>query len=142
MAREVISGVGKMARRTDMNLSQRTTQPTRYIAGGAYGEGQEMMDLQASAPMQGAPVNLPKVSNVPTVPVLPKERSVPLTAPTQRLDEAPETGMPFGAGPGPEILVGQNPQSRKLSEQIAPAIQFDPSGETQAFYDFLVERGY
>lgn len=142
MAREVISGVGKMARRTDMNISQSTTQPMRYMAGGQYGEGQEMLDLQAAAPMQGAPVNLPKATNTPIAPVLPQERAVPLTAPTQRLEEPPETGMSFGPGPGPDILIGQNPQSPRLSEQVAAAVPFDPSGETQAFYDFLVERGY
>ena len=140
MAREFISGVGKNARRTDMNISQRTTQPMRYMSGGTYGEGQELLATQGAAPMQGAPVSLPKVST-PMSPVLPREQSVPLTAPTQRNDELPETGMSFGPGPGPEILIGQNPQSPRLSEQVAPAVQFDPSGETQAFYDFLVERG-
>lgn len=145
MAREVISGVGKNARRTDMNLSQRTTQPMRYMAGGKYGEGQELLSTQSGAPMQGAPVDsssftLPKPQgNLQAL--LPREKAIPLTAPTQRPEEFPETGMGFGPGAGPEILIGQNPQARRLSDQVYPAVALDPSGDTQAFYDFLVERG-
>lgn len=138
--REEVSGVGKNARRTDMNISQRTTQPMRYMSGGQYGEGQELLNIQAGAPMQGSTPTLPTPS-IPPSPIIPRESAVSLFAETQRPDEFPETGMGMGPGPGPEILIGQNPQSRRLSEKIAPAIAYDPSGDTQAFYDFLVERG-
>jgi hypothetical protein len=145
MAREVISGVGKNARRTDMNISQKTTQPMRYMSGGQYGEGQEMLDLQRQAQMQGNPVDntefkLPAPQRGMQA-VLPREKAIPLTAETQRPEEAPETGMGFGPGGGPEVLMGQNPQTKRLSDQVYPAIALDPSGDTQAFYDFLVERG-
>jgi hypothetical protein len=145
MAREVISGVGKNARRTDMNISEKTTQPMRYMSGGTYGEGQEMLDLQGQAQMQGSVVDgssisLPKPQGGVQA-ILPREKAIPLTAETQRLDEAPETGMSFGPGAGPEVLLGQNPQTRRLSDQVYPAIALDPSGDTQAFYDFLIERG-
>ena len=145
MAREVVSGVGKNARRTDMNISQSTTQPMRYMSGGQYGEGKEMLSMQGQASMQGAPVDtsefrLPKTQRSPQA-ILPREKAIPLTADTQRMDEAPETGMGFGPGAGPEILMGNNPQTKRLSDQVYPAIALDPSGDTQAFYDFLVERG-
>ena len=43
-----VSGPGALSRRTD-------GQGARYMAGGEYGEGQEMMELQTSAPMSQAP---------------------------------------------------------------------------------------
>ena len=43
-----VSGPGAMSRRTD-------GQGARYMSGGQYGEGQELMDLQTSAPMSKAP---------------------------------------------------------------------------------------
>jgi hypothetical protein len=80
----------------------------------------------------------------PIIPVTPNTPTVPFFADTLRPEEAPETGMDINVGtmsPGPEVLIGTNYQSPKLSDRVAPAAQTDPNPEIQAFYDFLVERG-
>lgn len=102
-----VSGPGAMSRRTD-------GQGARYMAGGQYGEGQEMMDLQTSAPMSKAPA-------------VPKPRAgrggggarqdggagvTPLFAPTERPDEPITAGAPFGAGPGPAPTMAGPPASK------------------------------
>jgi len=42
-----VSGPGALSQRTD-------GQGARYMSGGQYGEGQELMELQTSAPMSKA----------------------------------------------------------------------------------------
>lgn len=57
------------------------------IPAAYYGEGQEMQDIQAGAPMRGAP-------KPPT----------PLFAPSSRPNEPITAGVDFGDGPGPEAV--------------------------------------
>lgn len=129
MAKEVVSGVGNKSKRTDLNPSR---QQQRYISGGTYGEGKALMEQQQGAKLAGKPGKVLK-SNIPTVP-----NFTPLTAPTQRPEEAPEVGMPFGAGPGPvdvglQVGTGQ-PESprkqdlKKLTNYI-PIIEFAANQE-------------
>jgi len=93
-----VSGPGPQSQRTDGGPSQ----PTRYMSGGEYGEGQEMMNLQQSAPMaQAAQTPSGKApSRTPTA-TLP-----PLNAPSDRPGEPVTQGAPVGPGAGPEILSG------------------------------------
>lgn len=98
MATEKVSGTGKYAKRVDQNISKRTTQPIRDMGSTKYGEGKQLMDQQRGASLQGQPTNIPKV-NVNAQPV--GAGTVPITAETQRPSESPDTGMPFGEGPGP-----------------------------------------
>jgi len=109
--------------------SGRATQPARYISGLPYGQGQETMNQQTSAPMAGtqAPMGL----SLPTV--------TPLSAPTERPDEPVTSGMDFGAGPGSEAL--NLPRDRSLSEVLASMIDVDPTGEVQELYNFVLSRG-
>lgn len=95
MAKEVVSGAGKYAKRTDMNPSKRTTQPIRDMKSSKYGEGVALREAQAGAPMKGQPTKTPKIDikAVNAFPTLMEE--------TQRPFESPDTGMPFGEGPGP-----------------------------------------
>ena len=90
-----VSGPGALSRRTD-------GQGARYMAGGEYGEGQEMMDLQTSAPMSQAP-SAPRPSRARGAGQIVEEgmRPTPLFAPTERPDEPITAGAPFGPGPGP-----------------------------------------
>lgn len=127
-----VSGPGALSRRTDGG----PTQGAKEMSGGQYGERQEMQSLQTSAPMAGnrTPVRqsmMPKVT--------------PLTAPTERPDEAPEVGMPFGAGPGPEILdsyaMPSRQAARPLSAILADVARFDDSGEVNAILEYLTDRG-
>lgn len=123
MAKEVVSGVGSQSKRTDQNPSK---QAMRYYAGGKYGEGKATLEQQQGAPMAG---------KVPTA--KPTKQSVfsqltPITAPTERPNEAPEVGMPFGEGPGPtevglNIASGRpdNPRKQDLQRltQYLPMIE-------------------
>lgn len=112
-----------------------TTQPARYIAGMQYGEGQELMTQQQSAPMAGpsqvALSPTPLGASMPSV--------TPLTAPTERPDEPLTAGMDFGAGPGSEAL--NLPRDRSLSEILASMIDIDPTGDVQELYDYVASRG-
>lgn len=143
MAREVISGVGKNARRTDMNISEKTTQPMRYMSGGQYGEGQELMATQSAAPMQGAPettfASSPRIPSPLTPP--PGEKVVPLTAPTMRPDEFSESGMPFGRGVGPEVIVNTAMPRIKPSDLLYDMMEITGDGEMQALYEELQSQG-
>jgi hypothetical protein len=97
--REQVSGPGSNSKRTDLNVSR---QPARYMAGGSYGEGQELMGLQQGATMAGPTPNMvgggrggmskPISSFAATSPI------TQLTAPTERPNEPQTAGMPFGPG--------------------------------------------
>jgi len=98
MATEKVSGTGKYAKRIDQNISKRTTQPIRDMGSTKYGEGKALMEQQQGAKLQGQPTKIPKVDvNAATA----GAGTLPLTAETQRPNESPDTGMPFGEGPGP-----------------------------------------
>lgn len=91
-----VSGPGALSQRTDGR------QGARYMSGGEYGEGQEMMDLQTSAPMSEAPAQ-PRPRRGQGAGQVMEEgpRPTPLFAPTERPDEPITAGAPFGPGPGP-----------------------------------------
>ena len=98
MATEKVSGTGKYAKRIDQNISKRTTQPIRDMGSTKYGEGKALMEQQQGAKLQGQPTKIPKIDvNAATA----GAGTLPLTAETQRPNESPDTGMPFGEGPGP-----------------------------------------
>jgi hypothetical protein len=129
-----VSGPGRLSRRTD-------GQGAMYMAGGEYGEGQEMMDLQTSAPMSKteAPAARPRAragrqaapeAAMPT----------PLFAPTERPDEPITAGAPFGPGPGP----AQQPMvsSASLAATLAKLIPYDSTGKVRRLYEVAVGRGW
>jgi len=125
-----VSGPGALSKRTDGG----PTQGARYMRGGQYGEGQEMMWLQQAAPMAARPKPARPTTPMPTaVPI------TPLGAPTQRPDEPLTTGNPFGPGAGPEVL--STPQPKRLSEVFAQIAQNDLSNETNLIYQYLQQRG-
>lgn len=93
-----VSGPGAMSKRTDGGPAQ----PARYMSGGDYGDGQEMMSLQQSAPMAASPAPQTQAQwaggqQGPPAPT-------PLDAPTERPDEPLTHGSPMGAGAGPGVL--------------------------------------
>lgn len=134
---ETVSGPGRMARRTDLNNTTRTTQGAKYMRGGQYGEGQELMALQTSAALKGAPV-------APQAQLLPPSALAavtPLTAETQRPEEFPTTGAPFGPGPGPEILNTVGRPNRSIRDILAGLVADDELGEINALYEQVLTRG-
>jgi len=95
------SGPGAMSQRTDGGPASK--QAARYMAGGDYGDGTDMMNIQQSAPMAATP----DVKGMPAGQVAraaQQAQVVPMNAPTQRPDEPISSGADFGAGPGMESL--------------------------------------
>jgi hypothetical protein len=126
--REKVSGIGSMSERTDLNVS---SQPTRYISGLPYGQGQATYEQQAAAPMAVNP--LAEVASDVT----------PITAMTQRPEEPITAGIDIGAGPGSEVMPPMPTQPQpSLADTFNQLIKFDPSGEAELIYRRLVDEGY
>ena len=137
MANEVVSGVGRSAKRTDRNISSRTTQPIREMKSQKYGEGKALLEQQRVSPMAGTV----KTPNIQTGNVAPKSPVVPLTADTQFPDQPAEVGLPFGEGPGPEIFGNLNPEPETLTGILGRIVNADSSGEVKAIYENALLQG-
>ena len=100
MARGPLAGVagpGKFAVRTD-GLT---------LPSAGYGEGVQTQAIKQGAPMEKAP-NVPAATGTEVKQAASKGAPVtPLYAPSERPQEPVTTGIPLGAGAGPEVL-GQN----------------------------------
>jgi hypothetical protein len=122
-----VSGPGALSKRTD-------GQGARYMAGGEYGEGQEMMDLQTSAPMSQAPrASRPRGGGRPT---MPGSSVTPLFSPSERPDEPLTAGAPFGAGPGPD----ESLQMSQPVNNLEVVTKYMPVLRQVAMYDGAPER--
>ena len=103
---------GALSRRTDGGVASKQAQ--RYISGMPnYGDGQDMANLQAQAPMSASSIQGQKMTPSQIAQAASNGQSqgqaqqmpvTPLTAPTQRPNEPVTAGSPLGAGPGPEAL--------------------------------------
>lgn len=91
-----VSGPGALSKRTDGGPSQ----PIRVPSGGAYGERQNLEQLQQAEPLSQTPGG---DVGAPT-PVDVTEGLIGLGEPTQMPDEPVTAGAAMGAGPGPEAL--------------------------------------
>lgn len=112
-----VSGPGAMSQRTDGGPA------AQYVSGLPYGEGQAFYDLQTSAPMGSQSSTKPRTrkGGEPARGAL-----VPLTAPTQRPDEALTTGNPLGPGPGMDALGIQQksaPGDREAIRKYLPQLR-------------------
>lgn len=102
----LVSGPGAMSRRTDGGAASK--QAVRYVSGMPnYGDAQELMDLQASAPM--AKAQTPSAPQMPAgmpmgTPAQQQSQVIPIDAPSQRPDEPVTNGAASGPGAGPEAL--------------------------------------
>ena len=127
------SGPGAMSRRTDGGPASKQAQ--RYISGMPnYGDGQELMDLQASAPMAKT-ANPPAPSRTNILQAAqaagPMQQGplTPLSAPTQRPNEPVTTGADSGPGFGSSILgirPGQVPQTGQTAKSLVQTLASDP----------------
>lgn len=109
------SGPGAMSRRTDGGPASKQAQ--RYISGMPnYGDGQELMDLQASAPLSASalPGSPAPIGGEQT----PQEQAIPIDAPSMRPGEPVTHGADAGPGAGTEILNLQ-PQAQNTGMQNA-----------------------
>lgn len=102
-----VSGPGALSRRTDGGPADK--QPLRYVSGMAYGEGKQMMETQAAAPMSATPQTTPSMPNMAGAAGQPVQVT-PLGSPTGRPAEPVTSGADAGAGPGMASL-GLNQQT-------------------------------
>lgn len=137
-----VSGPGALAQRTDGGPAHKQAQ--RYISGLPYGEGQEMMNTQSSAPMEAStPTPNPAPASAIASAGQQKQAQpaqqpmpiIPLSAPTQRPDEFVTHGADLGPGPGldslglnvPEVNAYQNSkdyvQALARSADASPALK-------------------
>jgi hypothetical protein len=116
-----VSGPGALSQRTDTG----PRQGARYIPGGAYGDGTELMGLQQSAALAGST----PAPSTPTGSVAaagaPAQRPTPIHADTERPNEPITAGAPFGAGAGPDALpqFAAGPTSNPGIDQEAIALR-------------------
>lgn len=118
------SGPGKYSQRTDGGPGETEKQAARYISGGNYGEGQEMMDLQSSAPMASAPA----------------QEVIPFSAPTSRPDQPVTAGIAIGEGPGPESVPRVGTLRDEEPDAVAAVIRAAYSQFPSPHLRRLVER--
>lgn len=100
-------------------------QPAQYMSGGAYGEGQENMDLQTSAKMNKSGVEVP--ANIGSGAInAAMQDVVPLDAPTQRPYEPVTNGAVLGDGAGPEALASNSMLDIQNSQDLAKLAAYLP----------------
>ena len=139
-----VSGPGSLSQRTDGGPAD--TQAAKYISGLPYGEGQEMMNIQNSAPMAAAPSieqsSMPSglASAAASQPI----QATPFNAPTAMPDVPVTDGADLGAGRGMEALALPSPQQLSqedvnILKQWLPAMEFIAAqpGASQATINYL-----
>lgn len=117
-------------------------QPAQYISGLPYGQGQETMQQQLSAPM--AKADVPAMGamgmNLPT-----------LLDETKRPNEPTSAGVDFGAGPGSEVLppsLGQDQrpiENKAIVQKYLPAMMeagrsVDAPDSYKQFLSYLLKK--
>lgn len=101
-----VSGPGALSQRTDGGPGDK--QAARYISGLPYGEGQQMMNTQQSAPMAAAPgIESSGMAMSPGL-AAPSQPIVPLTAFSSRPNEPITAGIDLGPGPDSSSLRNQS----------------------------------
>lgn len=130
------SGPGALSQRTDGGPASK--QALRYVAGMPnYGDGQALMDMQASAPMaqtnnppKPAPASSMQTQGSPTQ----AQPVVPLTAGTQRPNEPVTAGAATGAGPGISALgftPGQMAPTGQTAKDAVAALASHPDASPE-----------
>jgi hypothetical protein len=127
-----VSGPGKFSVREDLPPSQN------------YGDRKAMQEIIAGAPTARTPDvrGLPAGQIQAAAQTVPQESVTPLFAPSQRPGEPITTGIPMGAGAGPEVLGMQSQFAQaRLSDTLAKMIPFDTTGEIIILYQDALARG-
>lgn len=118
------------------------TQAAQYVPGLPYGEGQQMMDIQQSAPMAAAPgIESSRMAMAPG-PAAAPPNMVPFDSPSQRPDEPITFGASFGEGPGPAILGLPTLGESSLIQILEELLPYDQTGEIAELYEEALLRGF
>jgi len=117
------SGPGAMSQRTDGGPASK--QAARYMAGGDYGDGTDMMNIQQGAPMAATPT-------IGATGGAAAQQPIPINAPSQRPGEPVTTGAPIGAGAGTEALnLPQQQEANGLQNALILLNQLGDNASTQ-----------
>ena len=119
---------------------QSGTQAAKYVSGLPYGEGQELMNIQQSAPLAAAPSIEQTRTPSGLASAAASQPIIPLNAPSQRPDEPVTFGADAGPGPGMEVL-GAMPQGQTTAQVLLKLLPYDETGEVAALYEQALLRG-
>lgn len=119
---------------------QSGTQAARYVSGLPYGEGQELMQTQQSAPLAAAPGI--EQSRTPMASASAAASLIPMNAPTQRPDEPITFGADAGVGPGLGSLGLPSVTERTVAQILSEIAQYDTTGEVRALYERALLGGF
>jgi hypothetical protein len=125
------AGPGKFSTRTD-GLSFQSPE---------YGAGVEQAAIKAGAPLASTPDVRPTSRSEMGMAPSQMERVTPLFAPSERPDEPITSGIPLGAGPGPEVMGMRQAPVEKYSDTLAKLLPYDESGEIAVLYQDFIARG-
>ena len=123
-----VSGPGALSARTDGGATEGMTQPQQDYTGFTYGENGAIAAQQGGAPLAG--------TNIPGF------NFTPLTAPTERPNEAVTSGINMGDGGGTELMRDLPNYAPSLTDTLKRLAQFDPSGDAELIYRQLLDKGY
>jgi hypothetical protein len=99
-------------------------QPNRYMSGGKYGEGKQMMEQQQGAPMAAAPTGTSSSPAAASMPQMPSIGS--LMDESNNPSEPITAGVDFGPGPGSDALPRGLSANTRPDENAALVAQYLP----------------
>jgi hypothetical protein len=131
-----VSGVGKGARRTDLDRAAKIQREAKVqnATGGSYGQRAELTQLAQGAPMaQG--MAIPTGMGTPPVP------TVGIFEPTQRPNEPITAGVDVGPGPGSEALMTPVDAPDQLATFARAMYMANPSPQLRRIVEAFEEEG-
>lgn len=131
-----VSGVGKGARRTDLDRAAKIQREAKIqnASGGQYGQRAELTQLAQGAPMAQA-MPMPAAMGTPPVP------TVGIFEPTQRPDEPLTAGVNVGDGPGSEVLMTPVDAPDQLATFARAMYMANPSPQLRRIVEAFEEEG-
>lgn len=132
-----VSGVGKGARRTDLDRAAKVQRDAKIqrASGGSYGERTELAGLATGAPMaKAAPMATmsPAAASIPTVGIF---------EPTTRPNEPITAGVDVGEGPGSEVLMTPVDAPDQLAAFARAMYMANPTPQLRRIVEAFEEEG-
>jgi hypothetical protein len=138
-----VSGVGKGARRTDLDRAARIQRDAKIqnATNGAYGQRAELEGLAQGAPMQGsfdpARVRMGEERSMNAAASIP---TVGIFEPTRRPEESLTAGVDVGDGPGSEVLMTPVDAPDQLSTFVRAMYMANPTPQLRRMVEAFEEE--